>query len=71
MPGSHQDTIELDWFKSSHSGGNATECVECAITPERILVRDTKDRNAPAVGVGRSAWALFVLALKDEQQKNG
>lgn len=59
------------WKKSSYSNGAGGECVECAITRERALVRDTKDRNAPAVGVERSAWALFVLALKDEQQKNG
>lgn len=58
------------WKKSSYSNGAGGECVECAITPERALVRDTKDRNAPAVRVGRSAWVLFVLAFKDEQQKN-
>ncbi|MFH9815938.1 DUF397 domain-containing protein [Streptomyces sp. NPDC017230] len=51
------------WFKSSYSGGNATECVECAHVPHRTLIRDSKRRSGPVVSVGTQAWRRFVDAL--------
>ncbi|MFE9765653.1 DUF397 domain-containing protein [Streptomyces sp. NPDC005808] len=51
------------WFKSSHSGGSGTECVECAHTSGSALVRDSKDAGGPVVTVGRSAWQSFIRHL--------
>ncbi|MGC5342254.1 DUF397 domain-containing protein [Streptomyces sp. DT24] len=51
------------WFKSSHSGGNTTECVEVAYLPHLAAVRDSKDSDGPRLAFGRSAWARFVSAV--------
>ena len=55
-----QPVSELDWFKSSYSGGNATECVEAAIVPAGVLVRDSKAQDGPCVSVSAGAWSRFL-----------
>ncbi|CAL9605090.1 DUF397 domain-containing protein [Streptomyces sp. enrichment culture] len=53
-------TQSLQWFKSSHSGGEGGECIEVAPTPATIHIRDSK---APAHGtltVHSPAWAAFL-----------
>ncbi|WP_332112420.1 DUF397 domain-containing protein [Streptomyces gossypiisoli] len=57
-----QPVSELLWFKSSYSGGNATECVEAAFVPSRVLIRDSKRPECPHLAVSAEAWASF-LAL--------
>lgn len=56
------DASELVWFKSSYSGGNDGEsCVEIAIAPRTIHVRDSKHREAgPRLALAPRAWAAFV-----------
>ncbi|MFE0818252.1 DUF397 domain-containing protein [Streptomyces sp. NPDC058807] len=54
---------DLVWFKSSHSGGNATECVECAYAPPRTLIRDSKCADGPVLSVDTEAWRRFIDAL--------
>lgn len=51
------------WFKSSYSGAEGGECVEVATTPAAVLVRDSKQRTGPVLGVGAEAWAGFVASL--------
>ncbi|MGX1030291.1 DUF397 domain-containing protein [Streptomyces sp. SAI-097] len=51
------------WFKSSYSGGNATECVECAYAPARTLIRDSKCTEGPVLSVDTEAWRHFIDAL--------
>jgi len=51
------------WFKSSYSGGNETECVECAYTSEGILLRDSKIRTGPIIAVRNHAWQGFIRDL--------
>lgn len=51
------------WFKSSHSGGSGTECVECALANGGVLVRDSKRRSGPALAIQGHAWRDFVLSL--------
>ncbi|MER6166798.1 DUF397 domain-containing protein [Streptomyces violaceorubidus] len=51
------------WFKSSYSGGNTTECVECAYTPTRTLIRDSKRPVGPVLSVGTDAWRHFIGAM--------
>ncbi|GGQ53042.1 DUF397 domain-containing protein [Streptomyces althioticus] len=48
------------WFKSSYSGGNATECLEAAYTPGVVLIRDSKRPLGPRLQLSRRAWARFI-----------
>jgi len=55
------------WFKSSYSGGNETECIECAHTGSCTLVRDSKQPAGPVVRICPDAWRAFVGALEQEE----
>jgi hypothetical protein len=57
--------IELPrWRKSSRSNGAGGECVEVADNlPERVLVRDSKDRSGPTLAFAPAAWSAFVRDL--------
>ncbi|MER6789332.1 DUF397 domain-containing protein [Streptomyces sp. NPDC000658] len=57
-----QPVSEPVCFKSSHSGGNATECVEAAFVPAGVLVRDSKVACGPHLSVSADAWSWFVSA---------
>lgn len=59
-------TPELRWFKSSHSGGSGTECVECAYTGADTLIRDSKQTEASVVQVHSDAWRAFIRALTQD-----
>ncbi|MCC8340035.1 DUF397 domain-containing protein [Streptomyces sp. R1] len=51
------------WFKSSYSSsGDGNDCVEVAITPATIHIRDSKRPHGPRLAVTRTAWAGFVGA---------
>ncbi|MFI6375772.1 DUF397 domain-containing protein [Streptomyces sp. NPDC050546] len=54
---------ELRWFKSSYSGGNTTECLECAYSPHGTLIRDSKRPDGPVARTGAHAWRRFVDAI--------
>ncbi|MEU6257812.1 DUF397 domain-containing protein [Streptomyces sp. NPDC047043] len=56
-PSTHQ------WFKSSHSGGSGTECVECALADGGIRVRDSKCDGGPVLALSAATWRNFVGAL--------
>ncbi|MCI3154036.1 DUF397 domain-containing protein [Streptomyces sp. GB4-14] len=51
------------WFKSSYSGGNTTECLEAAYTPDSVLIRDSKRSSGPRLELSRRAWAQFVAGV--------
>ncbi|WP_326594485.1 DUF397 domain-containing protein [Streptomyces brevispora] len=53
----HED---VQWFKSSYSGGSGTECVEVADLGTSVGVRDSKQPVGPYIAVGSGAWAAFV-----------
>ncbi|AVV42417.1 DUF397 domain-containing protein [Streptomyces sp. ID05-04B] len=53
-----------EWFKSSHSGGSGTECVECMRGESGTLVRDSKQTGGPVIAVQPHAWGSFVAALR-------
>ncbi|MET8447052.1 DUF397 domain-containing protein [Streptomyces sp. NPDC005209] len=50
------------WFKSSYSGGNATECVEAAFIPSGVLIRDSKQPRPPHLVVSATAWSSFLAS---------
>jgi hypothetical protein len=51
---------ELAWFKSSYSTGDGGECVEVAVRPHVVQVRDSKDIARPGLAVEAAAWDAFV-----------
>ncbi|MFI9172909.1 DUF397 domain-containing protein [Streptomyces lincolnensis] len=53
-------TSELTWFKSSYSSSGSGDCVEVALTPATVHVRDSKDRQGPRLAVSPAAWGEFV-----------
>ncbi|MEV6959716.1 DUF397 domain-containing protein [Streptomyces sp. NPDC051207] len=54
---------EPAWFKSSYSGANATECVECARHDTGVWVRDSKCRDGATLAVTGKAWAALIDGL--------
>lgn len=57
-------TPELDWFKSSYSGGGGGNCVEVAMGPNAVHVRDSKDTRLGRLTVSRQAWSAFTTELE-------
>lgn len=53
------------WFKSSHSGGNTTECVEAARLGEATAIRDSKAVEEGSLLFQPTSWVSFVSALQD------
>ncbi|EKX62929.1 DUF397 domain-containing protein [Streptomyces ipomoeae] len=55
------DASGLAWFKSSYSGGtNGESCVEIAVAPGTVHVRDSKNIEGPQLALTQDAWADFV-----------
>ncbi|MFJ6682529.1 DUF397 domain-containing protein [Streptomyces werraensis] len=55
------DASGLAWFKSSYSSGNNGEsCVELALTPGTVYVRDSKTTEGPRIAFTSDTWAAFV-----------
>ncbi|MGW0998677.1 DUF397 domain-containing protein [Streptomyces sp. NPDC002520] len=50
----------LEWFKSSYSSADGPDCVEVAISPATVHIRDSKNKEAAELAVRGSAWAEFV-----------
>jgi len=50
----------IAWRKSSYSAESGG-CVEVATTPDRALVRDSKNPNRPALAVPAAAWRASLL----------
>ncbi|MGK5729057.1 DUF397 domain-containing protein [Streptomyces sp. URMC 124] len=51
---------ELVWFKSSYSDDDAGVCVEVAVLPQAIRIRDSKRKDGPQLAIGPRTWAAFV-----------
>ncbi|MER6633284.1 DUF397 domain-containing protein [Streptomyces sp. NPDC000987] len=52
-------TDELSWFKSSYSGSENDNCVEVAVRPGAVRIRDSKDKGIRPLVVAPTAWAAF------------
>jgi len=53
-----------EWRKSSYSGGNSSNCVECRANTSGVLVRDTTNREGFTLSVSASAWLKFTSGIK-------
>ncbi|MQY33423.1 hypothetical protein SRB17_13840 [Streptomyces sp. RB17] len=58
-------STELAWFKSSYSGSGGGNCVEVAMRPEAVHIRDSKDKRIRPLVVTPSAWAAFTVLAAD------
>ncbi|GGZ95363.1 DUF397 domain-containing protein [Streptomyces echinoruber] len=55
------ETSKLAWFKSSYSSGSEGDsCVEIAIAPRTVHIRDSKNVQGPRLAVTPAVWADFV-----------
>ncbi|MEW2548601.1 DUF397 domain-containing protein [Streptomyces sp. NPDC047002] len=61
-------TTELNWFKSSYSGGGGDNCVEVAVTPRAVHVRDSKDTRITPLAVSPAAWSAFAAHASDHDR---
>jgi hypothetical protein len=51
----------LQWFKSSHSDSQGGECIEVAVRPHTIHIRDSKlGTRSPRFAVRSQAWTAFL-----------
>lgn len=55
------------WRKSSYSGGQGGNCVEVGTAAPIVAVRDTKDRQGPALTFSAEAWRRFASQLRSER----
>ncbi|WP_455357191.1 DUF397 domain-containing protein [Streptomyces sp. SYSU K217416] len=53
------------WFKSSYSSDGTGNCVEAAHLPTEVGVRDSKDKQGPALVFPRFSWSAFVASIRD------
>ncbi|CAL9288056.1 DUF397 domain-containing protein [Streptomyces sp. SudanB66_2053] len=50
----------VTWRTSSYSSGEGGQCVEVAVRPHVVHVRDSKDVARPSLAVDAAAWDAFV-----------
>jgi hypothetical protein len=53
------DQPDEAWRVSSYSGGQGN-CVEVAIAPAGVLLRDTKDRSGGVLSVSPDSWGCLL-----------
>lgn len=58
-------TTELTWYKSSYSGSGGGNCLEVAVRPHAIRIRDSKDKRIRPLTVAPEAWAAFTVFAAD------
>lgn len=56
----HEASLDSGWIKSSYSTDEGPDCVEVAATPASILVRDSKNPQAPRLTLAPRAWTTFL-----------
>jgi hypothetical protein len=54
------EPAHLAWFKSSYSGNEGGACLEVAVAPGTVHVRDSKAPARAQLAFRRSEWAVFV-----------
>jgi Domain of unknown function (DUF397) len=52
--------VEVGWPTSSSYRANGGACLKVAPAPARVLVRDSKDPDGPALAVPAGTWWAFL-----------
>jgi hypothetical protein len=60
---SNGDFGRAEWRKSSWSGGNGGQCVEVAVLPGTVGLRDSKDPAGPVLTATPAEFTAFVRAV--------
>jgi hypothetical protein len=58
------DLSRAEWRKASYSSSNGGQCVEVALAPSAVAVRDSKDPAGPNLVVLAAEWGAFVAGVK-------
>jgi hypothetical protein len=58
------DRDPFAWRTSSYSGDANGNCVEVAIGPDVVHIRDTKDRDGGTHRCSRVAWSSLLTMLR-------
>ena len=53
----------LQWFKSTYSSSEGGQCLEVALCPQAIHIRDSKNPDGPTLTVTPSTWSSFVTGV--------
>ncbi|MYV48135.1 DUF397 domain-containing protein [Streptomyces sp. SID2888] len=59
----------LAWFKSSYSSGGGGNCVEVAVCPEAVHVRDSKAVRRKPLTLFLDAWSAFTASAADPYRR--
>jgi hypothetical protein len=54
------EPAHLAWFKSSYSGNEGGACVEVAVEPGTVHIRDSKTPTRAQLDFRATDWATFV-----------
>jgi Domain of unknown function (DUF397) len=57
------DLSRAMWRKSSRSGANG--CVEVALDPSEVAVRDSKDQDGPVLRFNAHEWEAFLAGVRN------
>jgi hypothetical protein len=58
------DLYTAVWHKSSYSSGSGSNCVEVAVIPGAVAIRDSKDPDGPAHVVTPEAFRDLIARIK-------
>jgi predicted secreted Zn-dependent protease len=58
------DEHELTWRKSSRSGTTGGDCVEVAVLPHRVMIRDSKDPLSATLTLNATEWRAFLATFR-------
>jgi len=58
----------IRWRKSTASTNSG--CVECAVTDESVLIRDSVNPDGPVLRVSTTAWSAFLTSLAGSDSSN-
>lgn len=60
------DLSRVTWRKSSYSSGGGNQCVEVAVTPDGVAIRDSKDPAGPVHLISRAAFRDLITRIKQD-----